>query len=98
MLHIIENLRRFSAEVNFLSAKSLSFKIAVVLNVFLVLFTWLWTIPNDAPVFPFVYAGYVQMLGRYIDGAKREILRLNYCSFLKTRGDFPTILLNVFEK
>jgi len=34
--------------------------------------TWVWTMGDDVPAFPAVYAGYVQMLGRYTDGAKRD--------------------------
>jgi hypothetical protein len=34
--------------------------------------TWVWTMGDDVPAFPTVYAGYIQMLGRYTDGAKRD--------------------------
>ncbi len=34
--------------------------------------TWVWTMGDDVPAFPAVYAGYIQMLGRYTDGAKRD--------------------------
>ena len=36
------------------------------------LLTWVWTMGDDVPAFPAIYAGYVQMLGRYTDGAKRD--------------------------
>lgn len=34
--------------------------------------TWVWTMGDDVPAFPAIYAGYVQMIGRYTDGAKRD--------------------------
>ena len=34
--------------------------------------TWIWHIGDDVPAFPAIYAGYIQMLGRYTDGAKRD--------------------------
>ncbi|MBO5219321.1 MAG: hypothetical protein J6C52_07820 [Clostridia bacterium] len=34
--------------------------------------TWLWIHGDDVPVFPLIYAGYIQMLGRYTDGATRD--------------------------
>ena len=34
--------------------------------------TWLWTMGNDVPAFPTVYAGYIQMVGRYTDGKTRD--------------------------
>ena len=34
--------------------------------------TWVWTMGDDVPAFPAIYAGYIQMLGRYTDGAKRD--------------------------
>lgn len=34
--------------------------------------TWLWTAGDDVPVFPLIYAGHIQMLGRYTDGATRD--------------------------
>ncbi len=34
--------------------------------------TWIWNMGDDVPAFPAIYAGYIQMLGRYTDGAKRD--------------------------
>lgn len=34
--------------------------------------TWVWTMGDAVPAFPAVYAGYIQMIGRYTDGAKRD--------------------------
>lgn len=34
--------------------------------------TWVWTMGDAVPAFPAVYAGYIQMLGRYTDGATRD--------------------------
>lgn len=34
--------------------------------------TWVWTTGDDVPAFSAVYAGYIQLLGRYTDGAKRD--------------------------
>ena len=34
--------------------------------------TWIWNFGNDVPAFPVVYAGYIQMIGRYTDGRNRE--------------------------
>ena len=34
--------------------------------------TWLWNSGDDVPAFPAIYTGYIQMLGRYTDGAKRD--------------------------
>ncbi len=34
--------------------------------------TWVWNMGDDVPAFPALYAGYVQMIGRYTDGAKRD--------------------------
>jgi len=34
--------------------------------------TWIWTMGDAVPAFPAVYAGYIQMIGRYTDGAKRD--------------------------
>ena len=34
--------------------------------------TWVWTCGDGVPAFPAVYSGYVQMLGRYTDGATRD--------------------------
>ncbi|MBQ9373083.1 MAG: hypothetical protein IJU03_12975 [Thermoguttaceae bacterium] len=36
------------------------------------LLTWIWTKGDDVPAFPAIYAGRVQMLGRYTDGATRD--------------------------
>jgi hypothetical protein len=36
------------------------------------LLTWVWNMGDGVPAFPAVYAGYVQMIGRYTDGAKRD--------------------------
>lgn len=36
------------------------------------LLTWIWTKGDEVPAFPAVYAGRVQMIGRYTDGATRE--------------------------
>ena len=34
--------------------------------------TWVWIMGDNVPAFPAVYAGYIQMIGRYTDGAKRD--------------------------
>lgn len=34
--------------------------------------TWVWTAGDDVPAFSAVYSGYIQLLGRYTDGAKRD--------------------------
>jgi len=34
--------------------------------------TWIWRFENDVPAFPLIYAGYIQMVGRYTDGKNRE--------------------------
>ncbi len=34
--------------------------------------TWVWTAGDDVPAFSAVYAGYIQLIGRYTDGAKRD--------------------------
>ena len=34
--------------------------------------TWVWNTGDDVPAFPAIYAGYIQMIGRYTDGAKRD--------------------------
>ncbi len=34
--------------------------------------TWIWTTGDDVPAFPAIYAGRVQMIGRYTDGATRD--------------------------
>ncbi len=34
--------------------------------------TWLWREEDSVPAFPAVYAGYVQMVGRFTDGVSRE--------------------------
>ncbi len=36
------------------------------------LLTWLWQSGDCVPAFPVVYAGYVQMVGRFTDGVNRE--------------------------
>ncbi len=36
------------------------------------LLTWKWCVGDDVPAFPILYAGYVQMVGRYTDGARRD--------------------------
>ena len=34
--------------------------------------TWTWTHNGEVPAFPAIYSGYIQMLGRYSIGAKKE--------------------------
>ena len=34
--------------------------------------TWIWTKGDQVPAFPAIYAGRIQMLGRYTDGATRD--------------------------
>ncbi len=34
--------------------------------------TWIWNRGDQVPAFPAIYSGYVQMLGRYTDGATRD--------------------------
>ena len=34
--------------------------------------TWLWTGDNQVPAFPMIYAGYVEMIGRFSDGKLRD--------------------------
>jgi hypothetical protein len=34
--------------------------------------TWVWTAVDNVPAFSAVYSGYITMLGRYTDGAKRD--------------------------
>ena len=34
--------------------------------------TWIWRFDNNVPAFPLVYAGYIQMIGRYTDGKNRD--------------------------
>lgn len=34
--------------------------------------TWVWTQGQQVPAFPAIYAGYVQMVGRYTDGVNRD--------------------------
>ena len=34
--------------------------------------TWVWNTGDAVPAFPAIYAGYIQMIGRYTDGAKRD--------------------------
>ncbi len=34
--------------------------------------TWVWTTGDDVPAFSAVYSGYIQLLGRYTDGARRD--------------------------
>ena len=34
--------------------------------------TWIWTKGDEVPAFPAIYSGYIQMLGRYTDGATRD--------------------------
>ena len=34
--------------------------------------TWIWRFDNNVPAFTLVYAGYIQMVGRYTDGKNRD--------------------------
>ncbi len=34
--------------------------------------TWLWCAPDQVPAYSLVYAGYIEMLGRFTDGGNRE--------------------------
>ena len=34
--------------------------------------TWIWRFDNNVPAYPLIYAGYIQMVGRYTDGKNRD--------------------------